>query len=96
MNVVFTRETLPGLVMRFAFIPGTCHAWHIPMSITVIAFALMAGVACLFAGATVARELDVKMPALTQSGDSSLSRQSVNWLGATAFSAALLICFVLI
>jgi hypothetical protein len=41
------------------------------------------------------RELKIKAQPLTQTGDSSLSRHSVNWLAATAFSAALFICFVL-
>ncbi len=42
------------------------------------------------------RELKSKLQPLTQTGDSSLSRKSVNWLAATALSAALVICFVLI
>lgn len=41
------------------------------------------------------RELKSKAQPLTQTGDSSLSPRSVNWLAATAVSAALLICFVL-
>jgi len=65
------------------------------MNITVIAFAAMAGVTVLFAAATVAREMGYRLPVLTQTGDSSLSRQSVNWVAATAFIAAFVICFVL-
>jgi len=64
------------------------------MSITVTAFVLMGAVLSLFGIATLAHELNLKLPVLTQSGDSSLSPRSVNWLGLTAFIAALLICFV--
>ena len=42
------------------------------------------------------RELRTKVQPLTQKGDSSLGQRSVNWLAATAFGAALFICFVLI
>jgi hypothetical protein len=42
------------------------------------------------------RESFGKSRELRQTGDSSLSPRSVNWLGLTAFGAALLICFVLI
>lgn len=44
----------------------------------------------------VLREFRMKSWPLVQTGDSSLSRRSVDWLAAMAFSAALLICFVLI
>ena len=44
----------------------------------------------------VLREFRIKARPLVQSGDSSLSPRSVNWLAATALSAALFICFVLI
>jgi hypothetical protein len=40
-------------------------------------------------------EFRIKAQPLTQTGDRSLSRHSVTWLAAMAFSAALLICFVL-
>jgi protein-S-isoprenylcysteine O-methyltransferase Ste14 len=64
------------------------------MSISIIAFAVMASVIILFVAATVVSEMEIKLPQLTQSGDSSLSPQSVNWLGATAFITALLICLI--
>ena len=41
-------------------------------------------------------EFRTKAQPLMQTGDSSLSRKSVNWLAATALSAALFICFVLV
>lgn len=44
----------------------------------------------------VLHELRTKSQPLTQTGDSSLSRTSVNWLAATALSVALFICFVLV
>jgi hypothetical protein len=44
----------------------------------------------------VLRELKNKTQPLTQRGDSSLSRRSINWLAATALCGAFLICFVLI
>lgn len=62
------------------------------MNISVIAFLLMAGVTILVVAATVAGELDLKWPRLAQTGDTSLSPQSVNWLAAIAFVAALWIC----
>jgi len=65
------------------------------MNITVMAFAAMAAVTILFGAATMARELKFQLPARRQTGDSSLGRHSVNWLAATAFIAALVICFVL-
>ena len=58
---------------------------------SVIAFAVMAVMAAVFMAAIVVRELDIQMPVLTQTGDSSLSRQSVNWLAAIDFTAALIL-----
>jgi hypothetical protein len=72
--------------------------WYCPamdMSMTVLAFLAMASASVVFGAATVARELNFQLPALTQTGDSSLRPQSVNWLGGTALLAAVLICFVL-
>jgi hypothetical protein len=40
----------------------------------------------------VIREYMQKTGSLTQTGDSSLGPGSVNWLGATAFAGAFLIC----
>jgi uncharacterized membrane protein (Fun14 family) len=62
------------------------------MNMSMIAFVGMAAVAILFLAALVVIELDFKLSALTQSGDSSLGKKSVNWLAAIAFSAAVLIC----
>ena len=62
------------------------------MNLSIILFVTMASVAILFLTAFVALEMGIKLPALTQTGDSSLSKKSVNWLAAIAFSAALLIC----
>jgi hypothetical protein len=55
---------------------------------------LMATVTVLFMAATVISEANIKMPALIQTGDSSLGAHSVNWLGAFAFIGALMICLV--
>ena len=63
---------------------------------TVIAFAMMASVAGGFAFATLAREGNFQLPGPTQTGDTSLGRRSVIWLGATALIIAVWICFVLI
>ena len=54
----------------------------------------MALVSVLFLAALVADELNLKLRTLTQSGDSSLSPKSVNWLGALAFGGAVLICMI--
>ena len=64
------------------------------MSISILAFALMAFVSVLFMAVTVVSEGNFKMPALKQTGDSSLGVQSVNWLGAVAFAGAVLICMI--
>ncbi len=64
------------------------------MNVTILAFGIMAGVSILFAAATVGRELNIKLPTLTQTGDSSLSRHSVTWLAVTALIAAVLICLL--
>jgi hypothetical protein len=64
------------------------------MDTSVIAFVLMAVATAVLLAATVAREADSNLPALTYRGDTSLSRQSVNWLAAIALSAAILICLV--
>lgn len=66
------------------------------MSLTEIGFALMAAVSVLFMGAFVVSQLDIELPARYQYqiGDSSLSGRSVNWLGAIALTAAVLICMI--
>ena len=64
------------------------------VSITEISFVLMAAVTVLFMGAFVAGQLDIRLPVLHQTGDTSLSGQSVKWLGAIALTAAILICLI--
>ena len=64
------------------------------MSLSIIVFVLMASVSILFLVATVAGESSFKLTSLNQTGDSSLSRKSVNWLGAIAFITAILICLI--
>ncbi len=64
------------------------------MNITVMAFSVMALLSTLFLGATLAHELDLRLPELTQTGDSSLPPQSINTLGATALVAAIVICLL--
>ncbi len=57
-----------------------------------LAFGSMALVSILVWTVTVAGKWNSKLVPLKQTGDSSLSPGSVNWLGAIAFGAALLIC----
>jgi hypothetical protein len=64
------------------------------MSISLLAFALMAFVSVLFMAVTVVSEGNFKMPALSRTGDSSLGVRSVNWLGAIAFAGAVAICMI--
>ena len=66
----------------------------INMSISILAFALMAFVSVLFMAVTVINEGNFKLPALNHTGDSSLGFRSVNWLGAGAFAGAVLICMM--
>jgi hypothetical protein len=64
------------------------------MSISILAFLLMATVSVLFLAVTVISEGNFKLPALNRTGDSSLGVRSVNWLGAVAFAGAVLICMI--
>jgi hypothetical protein len=48
----------------------------------------------LFMGAFVVSQLGIELPARYQTGDSSLSGRSVNWMGAIALTAAILICLI--
>ena len=82
--------------------PGMWNAEIVVMSVAQIVLGVMAALVSWFALITLYGELMPalreslgKTPELTQRGDSSLSPASVNLLGLTAFSAALLICFVL-
>jgi type II secretory pathway component PulL len=70
------------------------YALQSGMDTSVIAFVLMAVATAVLLAATVAREADFNLPALSYRGDTSLSRQSVNWLAAIAFTAAILICLI--
>ena len=70
------------------------------MSVSQFVLLMMAVLVSAFAIATllgefqpVVRDLMRRQP-LMQTGDSSLSPNSVNWLAAAAFAGALLICFV--
>jgi hypothetical protein len=62
------------------------------MNMSIFAFDTMAVVAVLFLGASLVLKSRVKLPDLTQHGDSSLGPNSVNWLAGLAFCGALLIC----
>jgi len=61
---------------------------------SLIAFVLVAVVSVLFMAASVVSGGNFKLPALKQTGDSSLGWQSVNWLVAFAFLGAVLICLM--
>jgi len=70
------------------------------MSLSELSLLIMAGLVSVFAIATLVDEFQpmvrdlVRRQPLMQTGDSSLSPRSVNWLAATAFAGALVICFV--
>jgi hypothetical protein len=64
------------------------------MSISLLAFALMAFISVLFMAITVVNESNFKMPSLSSTGDSSLGFRSVNWLAAIAFTGAVAICMI--
>ena len=64
------------------------------MSISILAFVVMALVTVLFMAATLVSEGNIKLPALIQTGDSSLGPKSVNWLGAVALTGAVLISMI--
>lgn len=63
------------------------------MSVTVIAFVLLAVTTILILAATMVFDLNLNRIKLAQTGDSSLSPRSVNWLAGIALIAALWICF---
>ena len=69
------------------------------MSLSQLGLLVMGGLVSVFAIATLVgefqpmvRDLIRKQP-LMQTGESSLSPNSVNWLAAAAFAGAVLICF---
>jgi hypothetical protein len=61
---------------------------------SMMAYQMMAMVAVIFLSAIMMSGTGVKLPRLTQLGDSSLSKNSINWLVGIAFCLALLICLV--
>jgi hypothetical protein len=62
------------------------------MNVSLMAFMMMAGATLLFMAAIVVGERVLEIPTMRQTGDSSLSHRSVNWLGALALITAVLIC----
>jgi hypothetical protein len=64
------------------------------VSISIISFVVMAAASVLFVAAAVISEGSFKLPAMHQTGDSSLHAESVNWLGVIALIGAVLICLV--
>jgi len=63
------------------------------MTVTVIAFAVWAFLAALFLLLTMGKESVYPWSGMSQFGDTSLGRNSVNWLGTLALAGALLICW---
>ena len=64
------------------------------MSLSLIAFMMMASASVFFLTALVIGERMFELSAIRQTGDSSLSHRSVNWLGGLALLMAVLICLV--
>jgi len=70
------------------------------MSLSEFGLLVIAGLVSVFAIATLVNEFQpmmrdiIRKQLLTQTGDSSLSPNSVNWLAAAAFAGAVVICFV--
>jgi hypothetical protein len=64
------------------------------MNISIMAFIAMASVSVFFMAATAASVSNFKLPPQIHTGDTSLGKQSVNWLGAIAFVGAILICLI--
>lgn len=73
---------------------GMCYAMNKGMNMSIIAFIVMASATILFMAATLAGEWQPRLPKLTQTGDSSLGPQSVNWLAAIAFAAAIYVIYL--
>jgi len=61
---------------------------------SILTMLMMTAVAILFLAVMLVREWDYKLSSLNQTGDSSLSPKSVNWLVAIAFLSAVLICLI--
>ncbi len=61
------------------------------MTVSLMAFYMMAAASVFFLTALVVGEKMFGYPVLRQTGDSSLSYQSVNWLGGLALLTAVLI-----
>lgn len=66
------------------------------MSISIVAFVVCAVVASAFLAAMTFMESGLQWPEFKQAGDSSLGRNSINWMGGIAFATAAFICFVLV
>ena len=62
------------------------------MNISVIAFSIWAAVGLAFLFLTLGREPGYPWAGLGRVGDSSIGRNSSNWMAALALSGALLIC----
>jgi hypothetical protein len=62
------------------------------MTVSLMAFFMMAAASVLFLSALVVGEEMIRIPVLRQTGDSSLGPRSVNWMGGLALLAAVLIC----
>jgi len=57
-----------------------------------MAFLMMAATSVFFFAALAVGEKMLGYPVLRQSGDSSLGRRSINWMGGIALFVAVLIC----
>lgn len=64
------------------------------MSVSLMAFYMMAAASVFFLAALVVGERMFVEPVLRQTGDSSLGDRSVNWLGGLALLMAVLIILV--
>jgi len=62
--------------------------------ISLIAFVMMSVAITAMVGTAIVKKENLRGTALTQTGDSSLSPQSVYWLAGIAFAGACLICLI--
>jgi hypothetical protein len=81
--------------LRLVIATSMCYATRSSMKASLLAFALMALVTVGFALATLFREMELQWLEVRQTGDSSLGRNSVNWIAGLALGIDLVICLLL-
>lgn len=65
------------------------------MNISLIAFIVCAAIGLVFFAAMSIMESGTEVNGFKQTGDTTIGRNSINWIGGLAIAAAVFICFFL-